>query len=690
MEEQEKLQRKIIDLEAEIRVVWAKAESAEDIDDKNFYRELLLLLLKNLLLMKEEDLRKDNLMQIEGLGARGLPACKLRLRQDTQNQGLFFFEPMDTISAAAATSPGMSSRFFLDPEGRQTDELKDWLRLAEKLYHQGKPILPLFINGLVKSGKSYMLNEVLPAVVNTYFCSDGSGRQHTGMVLSEANFLRVDCLDCNRSSGIGGFLMDFLIKLKRSAANQQLSAAASTPVPSICSSGTMSDAIQVFMRRLPRDRLNFLLVDEVQSFYLMERPVSDERKPRSLTLDENAVRHMRRILKVLLLNSPHWVAWAVTGSSMATLWANVAVTPTNGFALIMHHHRINLSPTVSDDMLEVAWEQLKAQDVTWDRALPGDLLWRSPQQIATLAYLCQEWRYRRTARTAAELVEQTIIQKIIPEVLADLRTVLQVLGDPPEQLLPLRELLNPTSGVDPNKLPSPFTALLASFTTEREGRLFLDCPLLARVLQAVTSESGQLLDSIIAVESITSQMFMELVVLGERCKNSKHSDSYTDLDSLLEDMAFALALTPYGLLKEDWFDKVLKHPCNSRGSRANFEQKYMAQAQQDVKIGLSGFHMLLRNILCHGTISELQWALEIYPPKLAKFCSSGRVSDVLTKTKMQDIQSRSRSKALGTSAAATPRAQLQLHAGPVRPILLQLGKRLGPAAIVRPRYMGWM
>ena len=33
------------------------------------------------------------------------------------------------------------------------------------------------------------------------------------------------------------------------------------------------------------------------------------------------------ILKVLLLDSPHWVAWAVTGSSMATLWANVAATP---------------------------------------------------------------------------------------------------------------------------------------------------------------------------------------------------------------------------------------------------------------------------------------------------------------------------------------------------------------------------
>ena len=37
------------------------------------------------------------------------------------------------------------------------------------------------------------------------------------------------------------------------------------------------------------------------------------------------------ILKELLLDSPHWVAWAVTGSSMATLWANIAATPVSNW-----------------------------------------------------------------------------------------------------------------------------------------------------------------------------------------------------------------------------------------------------------------------------------------------------------------------------------------------------------------------
>ncbi|EFJ42638.1 hypothetical protein VOLCADRAFT_107144 [Volvox carteri f. nagariensis] len=427
--------------------------------------------------------------------AAGLPACKLQLRQDSQNQDLFFFEPMDTVSAAAATSAGVNSMFFLDPEGRQIAELKKWLDLAEDEYCMGRPIRPLFINGLVKTGKSYMLNEVLPAVANTYYSSGGSGQQHAGMVLSEPNFLHVNCLGCDRSSGISGFLEAFLIRLKRSAAKQQLSAAASTPAPSNNSANAVQDAIQDFMERLPRDRLNFLLVDEAQSFYLLERAMPGKKSPgksprrkvavRGSTLDKDAVRHMRRIFKELLLDSPHWVAWAVTGSSMATLWANVAVTPTNGVALITYHSQLNLSPLVSEDVLQVAWEQLKAQAASWDPPLPSDLLWQSPQQIAMLAYLCQEWRGRLgTAITAAELVKQTLTGKLIPEVLADMRMVLQVLGQPTSQVLLLRELVDTMAGVERAKLPPAFEALLANFTTEQNGRLYLDNPLFAQVLQA--------------------------------------------------------------------------------------------------------------------------------------------------------------------------------------------------------------
>ncbi|GIL64832.1 hypothetical protein Vafri_18688 [Volvox africanus] len=595
----------------------------------------------------------------------GPPACKLRLRQDSQNQDLFFFEPMDTISAAAAASPGMSSGFFLDPNGRLTKGLLDWLLCSvENLHRKGKPIRPLFINGQVKTGKSYMLNEVLPAVVNTY-CSGSSGQQHVGVVLPEPNFLRVTCLTWDRNNGNGGFLRSFLIRLKWSAAKQQLFAAANTPIPSDCDAVSMLGAIQDFMQCLPQDRLNFLLIDEVQSFFLMRRPMSDNSQQRSSTLAVDLLLQMRCILKELLLESPYWVAWAITGSSMTTLWANVAATPTNGFALIYQHDRLNLEPKVEMDVLNVAWEQLKAQATTRDRALPDDLVWRSPPQVAMLAYLCNEWMRNRTISTAAELVEMTMQGKLIPEVLADLRIVLQELGQPRQQLLLLHELVDPMAGVEPAKLPMAFGALLASFATMREGRLFLDNPLFAQVLQAITTESGELVDSIADVQLISSKMVRELVLLGECCKDSNFFNK--DLHSLLEDMTSALALPPDVLLKADWFVHVLDHRCN-RGSKIKFEQNYRAQARQDAKVGLSRFHHLLRNVLCHGSLSEQQKALELYPPKLAEFHSRGRISEVMTKVHTSPMPATYDkpmprcSTAPGTSAAATPTVHLQPHA----------------------------
>ncbi|EFJ50299.1 hypothetical protein VOLCADRAFT_103891 [Volvox carteri f. nagariensis] len=565
--------------------------------------------------------------------AAGLPVCKLQLRRDSQNQDLFFFEPMDTNSTAAAASAGVSSGFFLDPEGRQIDELQKWLGLVEDEHRNGRPIPPLIINGLIKSGKSYMLNKVLPAVANTYY---SSGRQHAGTVLSEPNFLHVKCLTLDRWSGSGVFLKGFLIKLKRSAANQQLSAAASTPAPSDNSAGAVVDAIQDFMWRLPRDRLNFLLIDEAQSFYLLELE-RDDFSLHSLKLDMDEVQLMWRIFKKLLLDSPHWVAWAITGSGMATLWANIAATPTNGFALISHHHRLNLSATVSKDVLQVAWEQLKAQTKRWDPALPSDLVWRSPPQIAMLAYLSRWWSSKWHS-TAERLVEHGMIIKFT-QVLIDLRMALQVptdpcmvvpvLGQPTSQVLLLRELLDPMAGVEHAKLPPAFEALLSSFTTERNGRLYLDNLLFAQVLQAATTESGELLEEIIAIPSFSSTMFRELVVLGECCKD-ENFDSYEDLHSLLEAMASALALTPDKLLKVDWFIQVLDHRYNSHDSKVKFEEDY--GAQPDIKVGLRWFHVLLSNILSHAPILEQEEFLRAYPSELAAFHSSGRISAALTKT----------------------------------------------------------
>ncbi|KAG2425271.1 hypothetical protein HXX76_013853 [Chlamydomonas incerta] len=675
----------------------------------------------------------------EGAPGAGLSVyTRLQLRQDAQNPDLFFFEPLrgdtSSLAAAAAAGPDVSHGFFLDPGGRLGAELQEWLHLAWRSHREGRPgIVPLFINGQVKTGKSFMLNEVLPAVANTYCHSrsqSGSGGRphaHAGTALRQQllpNFLHVDCLSFDRSAGAGGFLLELLLGLKRAAApQQQLAAAASTPVPAPgCSSaGFMISAIQDFMWRLPRDRLNLLLLDEAQSFYLLEQPGAGSRgsgagtQAAPSTLDLDAVRHMRRLLKELLLDSPSWVAWAVTGSSMATLWANIAATPTNGFALLSHHRRLNLSPKSPKDVLLVTWTQLQAQAAAagTDPPLPADLVWRSPPQVAALVYLAREWSSSRgTASTADELVDQALVTKLIPEVLEDLRAVLQVLDEPAAQLLPvLHNLLDPLAGVDAATLPLPFKVLLASFATERDGRLHLDNPLLAQVLQAVTTDSGELVKSVKSARWISSVLFRELVVLGECCKDAQHfdSDEYAGLRLLLADMAVALEpLTPEELLLAGWFTQILNHRCNLHGAQSNFQRHNEAPAQQDAKVGVRWYHALLRNVLSHGALEEQRQALGAYPPPLAAFHSSGRISEVLTATYGVPLPGNSpatppgsrRGRAAAPSAAATPpRAQLQplqpRPAAPVRPGPLRhlLGRqrllgRAAAAAAVQHQYIG--
>jgi hypothetical protein len=146
------------------------------------------------------------------------------------------------------------------------------------VYHRSPP------RAVVQTGKSYMLNEVLPVVASAYNSSSSSS--------SSSSFLRVSCLGCDRINGSGGFLKGILIRLKHSAARQELSAAASTPVPSDTSADTMAMAIKDFMERLPRDRLNFVLVDEAQCFFLLRRPASITGLPRG-PLDVDAQLQMR-------------------------------------------------------------------------------------------------------------------------------------------------------------------------------------------------------------------------------------------------------------------------------------------------------------------------------------------------------------------------------------------------------------
>ncbi|KXZ55919.1 hypothetical protein GPECTOR_2g1470 [Gonium pectorale] len=70
-----------------------------------------------------------------------------------------------------------------------------------------------------------------------------------------------------------------------------------------------------------------------------------------------------------------------------------------------------------------------------------------------LAYMCGEWKSHAAAYgTAPKVVTYVWREKLVPEVLEDLRAALEVLGQSAEQLPLLCELLDPMAGVDPSAL----------------------------------------------------------------------------------------------------------------------------------------------------------------------------------------------------------------------------------------------
>ncbi|GIL52323.1 hypothetical protein Vafri_8227, partial [Volvox africanus] len=94
--------------------------------------------------------------------------------------------------------------------------------------------------------------------------------------------------------------------------------------------------------------------------------------------------------------------------------------------------------------------------------------------------------------------------------------------------------------------------------------------------------------------------------------------------------------------------------------------------------------------MCSATVPSVSsgrpWSF--YPPKLAAFHSSGRISEVMTKVYNSPIPMRS--KAPGAPAAATPRAQCAASGGSCAPISLHLGKQLRRATVVQLRHIGRM
>ena len=112
----------------------------------------------------------------------------------------------------------------------------------------------------------------------------------------------------------------------------------------------------------------------------------------------------------------------ITGSRMATVWANIAVAPVNGFCLMTHTVVFRLPATVDAALLDDVWDKLqkkRAADAApgvQRQLLPPLLRTFAPPNHASLAYFCEEWVLAGCPEEVATFCQQLFERKIYPEV----------------------------------------------------------------------------------------------------------------------------------------------------------------------------------------------------------------------------------------------------------------------------------
>ena len=521
-------------------------------------------------------------------------------------------------------SPQPIRTFFFDPELALTTRLKRWisdLRLRQRGFNRygDDAALSLFISGAPKTGKSLLLSKVIPAMLREDEMF-GVGKA------AEARVWHVDTTSFNRRNGAAGFLCSLLDSLIELAADHGISQVAQY-VKGLRAYSTVDAELRSFIRRLPRDRPTFILLDEVQNFFLLEKDVVGANGVTQRVLDDGEIMTMRRAFKPLVGSSPLHCIWVLTGSKMALFWANIALCPVNGYSLLTHIPTVRLPTSVPDAVKLQAWEVLRREYL--DSELPEQLLYMSPQHHASLVFFCNEWLRMDRPPDASDFCVKTLKSKIFPEIVEDYRVVLESL--PIWQRKTMLELLS-EQGAPEDSVSLGVSAYLESDLVKLSGnslRWRLDSPLVACALQALLDGDGELVKSGIDPSATMLSYYETGVYKAFGALLFKiHVDAHTA--TLLEQMA---ASTEPNFWQSAWFLKVLEDNRKQRNPRAANAYTTAAanealQPWQHMRYFLS----LWANCTRHGDEKRLGLASEfvkLFPSELWVFARTGKVQSAI-------------------------------------------------------------
>ena len=541
-----------------------------------------------------------------------MDAPVLALVPSTTCPEVFYFHP----EGSGVSSNELLRTFFFDPDLALTKRLKRWisdLGLRQRGFNRvgDDAALSLFISGAPKTGKSLLLTKVIPALLHDDEMF-GVGRE------AEARVWHVDTTLFDRRNGAAGFLCSLLDELVLLAARQGIQEVAhfQTGLRAYC---TVTAELRDFVLRLPCSRPTFILLDEVQNFFLLEKDVVSANGSTNRVLDEGEIMTMRRAFKPLVGSSPLHCIWVLTGSKMALFWANIALCPVNGYSLLTHIPTVHLPTSVPDAVKLQAWEVLRSEYL--DIELPQQLLHMSPQHHAALVFFCNEWLRMDRPADASAFCVKTLTSKVYPEIVEDYRPVLDTLNEGQRKIM--LELLNSAAGVSERAVPRAVSAFLEDDLvklSETGLEVHLDSPLVSRAIQALLDGDGKLL-----TRDNPSATMLSLTERDDfRAFGELLSKQHTSAEALLDEMA---ASVEPNFWDSEWFKKALDD--NLEQPNARIARAY-AQAERDLqpREHMRFYLQLWSNCVRHAEAKKVGLAHEFvvsFPSTLWAFVRNGKV-----------------------------------------------------------------
>ncbi|KAG2429503.1 hypothetical protein HXX76_010739 [Chlamydomonas incerta] len=341
---------------------------------------------------------------------------------------------------------------YLDAGG-VVDQIRFWAEAASRqaalrsTLHQGNAPAPLLVSGLVKTGKSYTLEHVVPAVVAEVLCKQQQQQRHqeedggseAPLPLVDMVVLRLRGDQLERSRGATYMLKSLLAVLLQWVREEHVcmgpgalaAAEAALAQPDLGLSSLPGNAIHAFLKAVKVPVL--VLCDEVQSLFL---PTIGGK------LDEAGAEYIRdTFMKQLLVYGPHTMLWCMTGSSMAYTWISLADMPPNGYAVVASSSAVHLPATYSAAHIQWAWQQLQqASGVPLDPRL----LELCPRSIALLVVLVRAWVFGGHPSDVAAFVRGFMQSKLIDESRREWKLGLEAM--PVSQRLTILDLTVPALG----------------------------------------------------------------------------------------------------------------------------------------------------------------------------------------------------------------------------------------------------